>query len=156
MVIYNRLSYNLSLFISLHAGKLFSTIIVIMSIETAMSVIILRLYHLHLPYPPPAWARWLILDKAAKLLRLKGWHHEYSANDDAALEVNDYGTHDFKASDPFEFDNRKTSMESRAIGESLLHKLDMNPEDVGESKPKEKQSSQDSDYGSEVSHYSNV
>eukprot|EP00057_Strongylocentrotus_purpuratus_P004193 XP_003728202.1 PREDICTED: neuronal acetylcholine receptor subunit alpha-10 [Strongylocentrotus purpuratus] len=133
-----------------YLGKLFSTIIVIMSIETAMSVIILRLYHLHLPYPPPAWARWLILDKAAKLLRLKGWHHEYSANDDAAFEVNDYGAHDFKASDPFEFDNRKSSMESRAIGESLLHKLDMNPDDVPESKPKEKQSSQDSDYGSET------
>ncbi|XP_054754074.1 neuronal acetylcholine receptor subunit alpha-10-like [Lytechinus pictus] len=133
-----------------YLGKLFSTIIAIMGIETAISVIILRLYHLHLPYPPPAWARWLILDKAAQLLRLNGWRHEYIDDEGSMLEVIDHDAQDHKTSDPFEFDNRKTSMETKAIGESLLQKLDMSPEDVAVPEIKEKHSSEDSDYGSET------
>ena len=121
-----------------------------MSLETAISVIVLRLYHLRLHYPPPAWARWFFLDRTAKFLRLRSLYHEFE-DDSASLQLVEYTTQTSNG-DPFEFDNRKASMDSRMISESLLQKLDLDGGKFADvDMAKEKRSSEDSDYGSDVS-----
>ncbi|XP_072037861.1 neuronal acetylcholine receptor subunit alpha-10-like isoform X1 [Amphiura filiformis] len=104
-------------------GQLLASIIILMSLETAMSVIILRLHHHEPRNLPPAWARRIILDKLACLLGVTGRRHEYHSdyhlpmdeeNDAASLEE-----------DPFEFDSQRALYNCESLGSSLLQKLQL-------------------------------
>ncbi|XP_071953260.1 uncharacterized protein [Antedon mediterranea] len=102
-------------------GKLFACFIIVMSLETAMSVIIIRL-SLHAPNKlPPAWSRYLILDKLAKVMCLNNYRHEYNPNDTIENINEQSDEHD-------ELDTvTDDDMIYEVIGNSLLNHLDMEP-----------------------------
>ncbi|XP_071489583.1 neuronal acetylcholine receptor subunit alpha-10-like [Diadema antillarum] len=109
-----------------YLGLLLSIIIGIMSVETAISVVLLRMYHLRIRYPPPAWARSIILDKSARWLRLDRYHHEFDPN-----PTFDQGLNAEAIADPFEFDTKKATREGKLLGSSFLQKLELDADDYG-------------------------
>ncbi|XP_038073683.1 neuronal acetylcholine receptor subunit alpha-10-like [Patiria miniata] len=103
-------------------GQLLATIIVVMSLETAGSVIILRLHH-HVPtHRPPRWARKLILDRLAYLLRIKGRRHAYH---DGEGDEGEKAAAQRRCDDLFEFDQQNSLLNSQALGVSLLQQLQL-------------------------------
>ncbi|XP_022096682.1 neuronal acetylcholine receptor subunit alpha-10-like isoform X2 [Acanthaster planci] len=114
-------------------GQLLATIIVVMSLETAGSVVILRLHH-HIPSrPPPRWARKLILDRLAYFLRIKGRRHafhDYTSADGEELE-GEKATAPHRCDDLFEYDQQNSLLNSQALGVSLLQQLQLEPGSYG-------------------------
>lgn len=105
-------------------GQLLASIIILMSLETAMSVIILRLHHHEPRNLPPAWARKLVLDKLAYILGVKGRRHEFVPN--YQLPPTDEETDSgHGGEDPFEFDSQKALYNCESLGSSLLQKLQL-------------------------------
>ena len=88
-----------------------------------MSVIILRLHHHEPRALPPSWARRLILDKLAYVLRVTGRRHEYHA--DYQIPVDEETDAASLDDDPFEFDSQKALYNCESLGSSLLQKLQL-------------------------------
>ncbi|PIK42135.1 putative neuronal acetylcholine receptor subunit alpha-10 [Apostichopus japonicus] len=120
-------------------AQLLECIIVIMCLETAMSVIVLRLYYREPKTTPPRWLRWLVLDKLADILFMHGRRHPFRDYDDADI---DEGLAAIQ--DPFDPENGPGSIDDRIVGKSLLEKLALQ-----ESVAKETQKGEDSDYESD-------
>ena len=135
----------------LSVGQLLATIIILMSIETAGSVIILRLHH-HVPTsPPPRWARKLILDWLALALRMTGrrhaFHEEYT---DLTLEKETLKADAHQTDDPFEFDQQNSIFNCQTLGVSLLQQLQLEGGSNGPKDSVEQGYMSDSDYGSDA------
>lgn len=112
-----------------------------MCLETAMSIIVLRLYYREPKKAPPKWMRWLVLDKLADWLFLQGRRHPFRDYDESDI---DEGLTAIR--DPVELEHGSGALDDRIVGKSLLETLQL------QESAADKQSSKgdDSDYGSDA------